>query len=197
MRYTLRSSVPLLCLSTQMTFPWLVIPAAGLSSGAVQRSASRGTPVDDSRDYRPSGVLPHRPTRYPDYDSPLSLRTADINGAKPRWQPIATTSDTKTPMSTKRSTSPLKPQYQLPGCTLRPGTMSEAMGGGSRTSRSFRDRPSTSLDTSDIQGARTARYFATTQRGEWAKFTDRSDVSDVNVSGQVWQCGLQSWHHLV
>lgn len=66
-------------------FPWLDIQAAGLTSAGVQRACARGTPVDASRDYRPSGCLPHKPIWYPPYESPASLRTSDIFGAKPRY----------------------------------------------------------------------------------------------------------------
>ena len=173
----------------EMTFPWLQEPA-GLSSGGVQRAAARGTPVDDSRDYYPSGVLPHRPRSYPHVDPPMSLRTSDISGTKPRLHPIITTSETKTPIPAKRCTSPLKPQYQLPShgsplsatapCSLR---MLDVSAGGGVTSSGWspRSRPSTSLETSDIFGAR-RKETQSFQRGEWAKFTDRESVNDISVS---------------
>ena len=230
-------------------FPWLDMPAAGLTSAGIQKSCARGTPVDASRDYYPSGVLPHRPTWYTSYESPPSLRTSDIDGAKPKrygvvtWGPRSQvnlcsgshlvpantcmskvcmgtclivyqglqlvlmcdschhtvpymhsslneqifttvflsrflplrTSETETTLPNLTCAVLFKPPSLRPSCMLR-------------DTRTYRTRPSTSLDTSDIQGARPLTS-TTVHHGGWAKFTDRTYVYDITVS---WLCPKQA-----
>ncbi|GAX75553.1 hypothetical protein CEUSTIGMA_g2996.t1 [Chlamydomonas eustigma] len=158
---------------TEQAAPWLRLPA-GLTSGQVQRSLHRGSScVEGNREYHHSGSLPHRPSQYPNIDSAPSLRTYDISGAKPRWQPMSATADTKTPIPGKRCTSPLKPQYVLPGPS-RNGDLSSSM------DFSKSARLSSSLDTRDITGS-WSKAPLRANRGAWGAYTDAFNVRDINA----------------
>lgn len=174
--------------------------AAGLSSGAVQRAADRGTPyIGHEYETSISSSRAHpQPTLPLLKEVSTNLTSNDISGSHPGSRPIyATSAAPSSIFRTNRFTSPLEPYYALPNASACNSSRSS----GASTARDAEYFPSCSYTTSTgsvssvpmVNSARVSRSLDVTdivgararsrQGMSNAHTSSRSmDVSDIVVS---------------